>query len=261
MKPAPATTLLEARRLWVEVPGKLLCRDLDLGMRTGEVWVMLGRNGVGKTTLLHTLAGLRMPSRGNVYLGKTPLAELSRKTIARQLGILFQDHYDPFPDSVLETALIGRHPHLGAWDWENAADYQLAHAALEKVGLSELAQRNVATLSGGERRRLGIATLLVQQPRVYLWDEPTNPLDLHHQMQILRHLRHSAQQDNTAHMMVLHDLNLAARFGDRFLVLLGDGDYRIGTKNEVLQQELLEQAFGHPLIPVQGAAGVAWLPG
>ncbi|MEE8429295.1 MAG: ABC transporter ATP-binding protein [Gammaproteobacteria bacterium] len=260
MKPA-SMTVLETHQLCVDVPGKTLCRNLNISVQAGDSWCVLGRNGVGKTTLLHTLAGLRVPAGGSVSLTQTPLSQLSRNTIARKLGILFQDHYDPFPATVMETALIGRHPHLGAWGWEGPEDYQLADTALDVVGLKGFKQRNVATLSGGERRRLGIATLLVQQPIVYLWDEPTNHLDLHHQIQILEHLQDNARKDGTAHIMVIHDLNLAVRFADHFLLLLGGGDYYAGIAGEVLQRELLEQAFGHPLIQVKGATGTAWLPG
>ncbi|MEE8343131.1 MAG: ABC transporter ATP-binding protein [Gammaproteobacteria bacterium] len=260
MKPEPKT-LLETHQLCVDVPGKALCRNLNISVQAGDIWCVLGRNGVGKTTLLHTLAGLREPTGGSVCLAQTPLSQLSRNTIARTLGILFQDHYDPFPATVMETVLIGRHPHLGAWGWEGPEDYQLADTALDVVGLNGFKQRNVATLSGGERRRLGIATLLVQQPSVYLWDEPTNHLDLHHQMQILEHLRDNAHKDGTAHIMVIHDLNLAVRFADHFLLLLGGGDYYAGTGPEVLRQDLLERVFGHVLVPIKGATGTAWLAG
>ena len=195
---------LQTQSLDVRIGEVQVCRKLDLRVREGESWCILGRNGTGKTTLLHTLAGLRAADAGGITLNDRSLAALPRRTVARQLGLLAQEHRDSFPASVMETALIGRHPFLGPLQWESRDDISTARLALQSVGLQDLEQRNVATLSGGERRRLGIATLLTQDPALMLLDEPTNHLDLHHQVQVLELLRQDPNRPRQ-HLGVVDD--------------------------------------------------------
>jgi len=252
---------LEAEQLDIRIGGKRICSRLNLRIDAGQSWGMLGRNGAGKTTLLHTLAGLRRPDQGGVTLDGIPLASLGRRSIARHVGVLLQDHQDAFPASVMETVLIGRHPHLGPLQWEGAADYAAARDALHAVGLEDMETRDIATLSGGERRRLGIATLLTQDPHVLLLDEPTNHMDLHHQILILDLLRQRTQNAARSLLLVLHDPNLALRYCDHFLLLYGDGETRQGPAAEVLTQTNLELLYGHPLHALQGPRGTVWVPG
>ena len=252
---------LQTQSLTIHIGEVQVCRDLDLQVREGECWCILGRNGTGKTTLLHTLAGLRTPDSGSISLNDRPIAAQPRRSVARQLGLLVQDHRDSFPASVMETALIGRHPFMGALQWEDHQDRRRARQALRAVDLEGLEQRNVATLSGGERRRLGIATLLTQDPALLLLDEPTNHLDVRHQVHILELLQQQARHAGKAVVMVMHDINLASRYGNRFLLLLGEGRTVQGSATEVLTAELLEQLYAHPLEAVAGPHGTLWLPG
>lgn len=251
-------SLLEVRGLDLEIAGKQVCRRLDLALRPGECWGLLGANGVGKTTLLHTLAGLRAGRAGEVRLLGEPLRRLPRRRVAAELGLLAQASLDPLPATVLETALIGRHPHLKAWQWESAADVERARAALAAVELGALQARQVSTLSGGERRRLAIATLLTQAPRIYLLDEPSNHLDLRHQVGLLGLLRERARPG--ALMMSLHDLNLAARFCDHLLLLFGDGDCLAAPAAEALTEDNLRRLYGHPIAIVEAAGRRAFVP-
>jgi iron complex transport system ATP-binding protein len=188
------------------------------------------------------------------------LTSLNRRRIARHIGVLLQDHQDAFPASVMETVLIGRHPYLGPLQWEGAADYAAAREALRAVGLEGMETRGIATLSGGERRRLGIATLLAQNPHVLLLDEPTNHMDLHHQILILDLLRQRTRTGMKSMLLVLHDPNLALRYCDHFLLLYGGGETLQGTAAEVLTQPNLERLYGHPLRALQGPRGTVWLP-
>jgi iron complex transport system ATP-binding protein len=251
---------LEAEQLGIRIGEIEICSHLDLRINAGENWGLLGRNGAGKTTLLHTLAGLRRPDRGSVKLDGISLTYLSRRNIARHIGVLLQDHQDAFPASVMETVLIGRHPYLGPLQWEGAADYATASEALRAVGLEGMETRSVATLSGGERRRLGIATLLAQDPHVLLLDEPTNHMDLHHQILILDLLRQRTRVQAKSMLLVLHELNLALRYCDHFLLLYGAGETLQGTAEAVLTQPNLERLYGHPLQALQGSRGTVWLP-
>lgn len=251
---------LEAEQLGIRIGEIKVCSHLDLRINAGENWGLLGRNGIGKTTLLHTLAGLRRPDSGSVKLDGVPLTSLSRRSIARHIGVLLQDHQDAFPASVMETVLIGRHPYLGPLQWESAVDYAAATEALRAVGLEGMEARGVASLSGGERRRLGIATLLAQDPHLLLLDEPTNHLDLHHQILILDLLRQRTQIEAKSMLLVLHELNLALRYCDHFLLLYGAGETLQGTAEAVLTQPNLERLYGHPLQALQGPVGTVWLP-
>jgi iron complex transport system ATP-binding protein len=251
---------LEAEQLGIRIGEIKVCSHLDLRINAGENWAILGRNGAGKTTLLHTLAGLRRPASGTVKLDGTPLPSLNRRRIARHIGVLLQDHQDAFPASVMETALIGRHPYLGPLQWEGAADSAAATRALRAVGLEGMETRSIATLSGGERRRLGIATLLTQDPHLLLLDEPTNHMDLHHQILILDLLRQRTRDAAKSMLMVLHELNLALRYCDHFLLLYGAGETLQGTAEAVLTQPNLERLYGHPLQALQGPGGTVWLP-
>jgi iron complex transport system ATP-binding protein len=251
---------LEAVQLGIRIGTIKVCSDLDLRINAGENWGLLGRNGVGKTTLLHTLAGLRHPDSGSVKLDGIPLKSHSRRRIARHIGVLPQEHQDAFPASVMETVLIGRHPYLGPLQWEGAADYTAAHESLSAVGLEDMEARAIATLSGGERRRLGIATLLAQNPHILLLDEPTNHMDLHHQVLILDLLKQRTLTEAKSMFLVLHELNLALRYCDHFLLLYGEGETLQGTAETVLTQTNLERLYGHPLQALQSPRGTVWLP-
>ncbi len=236
--------LLETRGLCLEVADRVLCDALSLQLHAGECLGVLGQNGTGKTTLLHTLARLRPVSGGEILLQGRTLNAWSRKALATQLGMLFQSSSDEMPASVEETVLLGRHPHLPDWQWEGPQDLELAHKALEDVGLQSMAQREVASLSGGERQRLALAMLLAQQPKLYLLDEPGNHLDIAFQVSALQLLCARLQTQGAAACMATHDINLAARFCSRILLLRPDGQPLLGCAQEILTPAILSEAYG-----------------
>lgn len=253
--------LLETRALDVRIAGKQVCCGLELTLGAGQFLGVLGGNGVGKTTLLHTLAGLRAPERGEVRLLGTPLKAMARRQVALRLGLLMQQAEDSLPATVLETALIGRHPHLDFWRWESHADVAIARRALRVVGLEGLEQRSQTALSGGERQRLALATVLVQDPLVFLLDEPAQQLDLHHQLALLGLLRHKVDEEGRALVMSLHDINLAARFCSHVLMLFGDGKLLQGPAGVVLTAENLTRLYRTPVNALSSAMGRAFIPG
>lgn len=255
--------LLQTQGLTVEIGGKTVCRGLNVAISAGQRWGLLGINGVGKTTLLHTLAGLRVPAQGEIKLGDVSLNELPRRSIAQKIGVLLQDDNETFPGTVLETVLTGRHPWLGRWQWEREQDRGLALAALKDVGLDGFEQRQVNTLSGGERRRLALATLFTQDPQLFLLDEPTNHLDPHHQIGLLGLLDQRVVEatNGRASLMILHDINLATRFCDHLMLLFGEGETLCGPSDEVLNTDNLTRLYGHPVIALDGPNGPAFLPG
>lgn len=250
--PAPATlngfgaARLAGRTLDVAVNGRTLVRALEFEARGGEFVAVLGRNGVGKTLTLHTLAGLRAPSSGQVSLDGRDLATWSGRERARRLALLPQTIEDPFPSSVFDTALIGRHPHLPFWQWEGQEDIASAHAALAAVGLRDLADRAVDSLSGGERRRLDVATLLAQDAAVCLLDEPINHLDPQHRNEVLALFRARADAGGLV-VASLHDATLAARFADRVLLLHGDGRWHYGPAETTLDAGHLAELYRVPV--------------
>lgn len=256
-----APSILETRGLNLSIGDKLICRDLNFSVQQGERWGVLGVNGVGKTSLLLALAGLKTTQAGTVHMQGKALSELSGRQLAQICGVMFQDNDDAFPASVLETALIGRHPHLRAWEWEGAEDEAIARASLQAVGLADLAQRLSNTLSGGERRRLALATLLAQDPPLMLLDEPVNHLDLHHQIDALELLTQQVTQHGKTAVMVLHDVNLAARYCDALLLLFGDGEVLQGPVREVLTVDNLSHLYGHPVRSVETPEGTVFYPG
>jgi len=227
-----------------------LVRELTAEFAAGEMVTILGRNGSGKTLTLHTLAGLRAPAAGRVTLDGVAIAQLRRRTVALRLGLLPQDLEDAFVSSVIESVLIGRHPHLSLWEWESAEDERLAREALRLVELEEFAPRRTDTLSGGEQRRVAVAALLAQQPAIFLLDEPTNHLDPHHQLAVLGLFRGLTDCGRTV-ITTLHDPTLAARFADRVLLLYGDGRWLLGPVGTTLTAERLSELYAAAMIELR----------
>lgn len=238
--------ILETRKLDVAVPGRTLVAALDLSLEQGEFIAMLGPNGTGKTLSMLTLAGLRSPAGGDVMLDGESIASMPRPAIARKLALLPQDVDDIFPATVLDTVLIGRHPHIPRLHWESGIDRDIALHALQQMDIDELAARDVLTLSGGERRRAAVAQILAQAPSVYLLDEPTNHLDPQHQLDVLNVFRRAAD-DGAAVVASLHDVNLAVRYADRCLLLFGDGRWKLGETADILNEATLEALYGTPI--------------
>jgi iron complex transport system ATP-binding protein len=245
---------LAAANVGVRAGARELVSALSLQFAAGEMVAILGRNGSGKTLTLHTLAGLRPPTQGEVFLDGVPLAQLGRRTIALRLGLLPQDIEDAFVTSALETVLIGRHPHLALWQWETAADERIARDSLAAVGMTDFAARRTDTLSGGEQRRVAVASLLAQEPAIFLLDEPTNHLDPHHQLAVLGLFRQLANRGRTV-ITTLHDPTLAARFADRALLLFGDGRWSLGPVATALTSTTLSELYVTPMIELGGHHG------
>ena len=249
-EPALSMPLLEAARLEVSIGGHRVCRNLDWRVDAGDSWAVLGRNGAGKSTLLATLAGLRAQDAGCLSIAGLALPQASQgrgaRAMARVRGYLSQHQIDPFASTVMEAVLVGRHPHLGRWDWESAEDRRIAGAALDEVDLCGFAEREVQTLSGGERQRLAVAQLLAQQPQLFLLDEPLTHLDLSHQVAVMDLFARRATA-GAAIVAVLHDPGFAARYCRQALLLFGDGEWLAGPAAEVITGAHLSRLYGHPL--------------
>lgn len=254
------TPLLEARQLTVSIGDKTFCHELDLTLQAGERLAILGRNGAGKSTLLSVLAGLRDPQAGDVLINGARYATLGARKSALIRGWLPQVSGDAFASTVLETAMVGRHPHLDRWGWESEKDAKIVREALAAVDLASFEQRDIQTLSGGERQRLAIATLLAQAPQLFLLDEPIAHLDLKHQIAMLELFAGAARDCGAGVAMVLHEPALAWRFCDRVLLVHGDGHTETGPAREMLSIERLSELYQYPLYAIECDGRISFVP-
>ena len=253
-------TLLSAKSVSISIAGKSICNSLDFEMEQGQRWGVLGGNGVGKTTLLKYLAGLFPLENGKIDIQGMSISQWKRKELARELGVLFQDSQDTFPTTVMETALIGRHPYLPFWSFEGRADIGIASQALADVSMFDMSHRQINTLSGGERRRLAVATLIVQNPRIWLLDEPTNHLDLHHQISLLELIINKVESVKGALLMVLHDVNLVSRFCTHAMLMIDHETNISGPIGEVITRDNLELLYRHPIHEIRNDDGCYYFP-
>ena len=251
--------MLAVENLTLAIARRTLCRGLSFVVNRGERWVVVGPNGVGKTTLLATLAGLRSPASGTIVLDGRAMREWTPRERALRVGLLPQDTVDAFPDTALEIAISGRHPHVARWRAESQDDVATAKAALAEVDCAGLADRNVQTLSGGERRRVALAMLLAQDPAIMLLDEPTNHLDVAHEVRVLDLLAQRVSAGQRAIVMSIHDLTLAARHASHAL-LFGFEGVSAGPASEMLTAGNLSALYRQALVAVPHAGGTAFLP-
>lgn len=233
---------LSLRSIAVQQGERLLCKDLNLEISKGESWLILGENGCGKSTLLATLASWLKPAAGKILLNQRPLKEWAGHERAKEIAWLSQQDDCPFPLSVIEKVLSGRHPHQGPWDWESQDDLRLADEQLARLDLSHLKHRDLATLSGGERRRASLAATLAQQAPLILLDEPLSQLDLRHQQQALSVLREENQMGRTL-LMISHDPNHARQWASHVLLMFGDGLWLAGPTAEIMNSQNLSSLY------------------
>jgi iron complex transport system ATP-binding protein len=253
-----AMTGLRVDHLALRAGNRTLIRDLTLSFAPGELWCVAGPNGAGKTTLITALAGLSKPASGAITLDGIALRDWRQTDLARRRALMPQAMHDAFSATVFNIVMLNRFPHLAGWGWEGADDRAAAHAALDALGLSGFASRDVLSLSGGERQRVALAAALCQDAPLLLLDEPLSHLDLHHQIDCLRALERwtastgspeTSRTEKFERTVVFscHDLNLARRFATHALLLDSAGNTHAGPAREVLTPERASAAFGYPL--------------
>lgn len=240
-------------------------QDVSFDVRAGEILIGIGPNGSGKTTLMKVMAGILRARKGRMLLWGRPSVDYKRRELARRIAYVPQMTGGNLPFTVREMVLMGRSPYLGILGVEGLGDLALADQAIHFTGIGHLADRHVDRLSGGERQRVYIARAICQEPRVILLDEPTASLDLAHQIRIMDLMACLAREKGVAVFMVLHDINLAAMYAERVLLLDKGRVVSLGTPSEVLKRDLLERIYGCNLLidrsPVGEFPRVTLVPG
>ncbi len=251
---------LALRDVRVAIGARVLIDQLTLQVQAGQRWVVLGRNGAGKTRLLEVLLGLHAPAVGTIDLDGAPLRGMPLAAAARLRAFLPQHAPVPFGETVLQAVLIGRHPYRRSTaSVDEHADVMLALQALEVVHLRQHAARTVTELSGGERQRVALAALLVQQTPLLLLDEPLNHLDLAQQQGVLDHLRQLSQQGRAV-VCTLHDINQALALATHVVLLDGAAGAQCGTAAELLTVAHLQRIFDVRLCEVVQGGQRCFLP-
>ncbi|CAM3891673.1 iron complex transport system ATP-binding protein [Ectopseudomonas alcaliphila] len=256
---APGPRLHIRDLAWSPDGQRTLLDAIDLEIGDGELLGLIGPNGSGKTSLLRCAYRFQRPSAGCVELDGEALWQRPPRWSAQRVAVLLQEFPQDFGLRVHEVAAMGRTPHKGLFDGDDADDQRLVSEALARVGLSALAQQPFASLSGGEKQRVLLARALVQQPQVLILDEPTNHLDPRYQLELLGQIRALG----LATLASFHDLNLAAAFCDRLCVLDQGRLVAVGRPAEVLTAELLQQVFGVRALvdthPLAGHPRITWI--
>ncbi len=217
--------------------------DVSIRVHEGEFVGVIGPNGSGKTTLLRLMDGVIKPETGKIELEGAALESLGRRKIAQAIAVVPQESPDIFPFSVREIVLMGRAPHLPVFGFEGRKDMEVADRAMEMTGVLKLASRPIGSLSGGERQRALIARALAQQPRVMLLDEPTAFLDIRHQIAIFDLVSELRDREKLTVIAVTHDINLAALYSDRVILLNAGRVFSDGKPQDVITAANIESVY------------------
>ena len=241
--------MLQIQNLTVAYGNHIALQDVSLAVAPGEMLAVIGPNGAGKSTMVRAVSGLQPLRSGEVLIGqkRSPVHSLSASDRAKLLAVVPQARQLPGGFTVYETVLLGRTAYLGWLGKSQPQDHEKVEWALTRTKLTELAQRRVGELSGGEQQRVLLARSLVQAAPVLLLDEPTTHLDLQHQSGLLNLVRELTVEKQLAVMVVLHDLNLAGLYCDRVALLVNGRLQAIGTPQEVLTSQNLSNTFHVPI--------------
>lgn len=246
---ASSTPLLRADGVTYQLNDHVLLRDVSFAVAAGEFVGLIGPNGAGKSTLLKTISGLWAGGTGSITLLDKALARYSARQIAQIIAHVPQITALDFPFTVRQVVLMGRNPHLSRFALETERDRRIAERAMRRTQTLEFTERLIGTLSGGERQRVLIARALTQEPRLLLLDEPTANLDIQHQIGILNLVRTLVYEDGLGAIAAVHDLELAARFCDRLILLHQGCVCADGTPAEVLTPDHMRTAYNVALRP------------
>ena len=238
--------------------------DLSFSIHVGDFFIIIGPNGSGKTTLMKIVSGITKRQQGDVTLLDQSLQRYSLRTLSKKIAYVPQNLPPDFPFTVAELVLMGRAPHQGPLGVEQEKDFEIAKKAMLFTGVDQLLHRRFNQLSGGEQQRVFIARAICQEPRIILLDEPTASLDLAHQVRIMDLMERLKTEKAITIVMVSHDVNLAAMYADRLLLLKAGRVVSLGRPQEVLTYKTLEEAYGCTILvdksPVGGYRRINLVP-
>lgn len=239
--------MLSIQNLFVSYNGHDILQDVSLCVSPGSILAVIGPNGAGKTTLIRAISGVLPPRSGKVFVDGIDLLRLPAIQRARYLAVVPQARQLPGAFSVRQSVLLGRTPYIGWLGRTHEVDHQLVEQALQQTRLTELAQRRVGELSGGEQQRVLLARALAQDTPILLLDEPTTHLDLEHQSSFFNLVRSLVSQKRLAVLLVLHDLNLAGLYADQVALLVKGRIHTSGSPQEVLTENNLSRVYNVPV--------------
>lgn len=235
--------ILKVNGIEFSYPSRPVLQGVRFQVNRGEFFAILGNNGAGKSTLLKCLNRILKPTSGAVYIGERDIFSLRQREVARQVGYVAQRQERPHM-TVFDAVLLGRRPHM-KWSL-TSADTRAARQALQLLELEDYAMRFLDELSGGELQKVVLARAIAQEPEVLLLDEPTSNLDLKNQVEVLQLVRRIAREKNIAVIVVIHDLNLALRYADRFLLLKDGTVFALGGR-EIMTPANISAVYGLPV--------------
>lgn len=216
--------------------------DVSFELGGNELVSILGPNGVGKSTLIHCINKILAPTSGTVLIDGKDVSEIKLKELAKQIGYVPYSANDSFPLSVIDTVMIGRHPH-SKWGTLDK-DLDIVYDTLRMLGISHLAMRPFNELSAGQHQKVMLARGLVQEPEILLLDEPTSNLDVRHQLDVTKMLKRLSREKNILILMISHDINIAAKYSDKIILMHKGSVFDMGEPNKVITAENLRTVYG-----------------
>jgi len=243
--------MIEARNITFSYQQTQVLRDVSLTISPGEFVGVIGPNGAGKSTFLKLLMNILRPDHGGIYLKNRSIEQYSRKALAKILGYVSQSFQTAFNFTAFEVVSMGRHPYLAPFAGETAADRKVIRQAMAETDVWELRDRYFSELSGGERQRVVLASALSQEPEALLLDEPTTALDIKHQTRFYNILKHLQQEKGLTLLTVTHDINLAARYCRRLVVMKAGKIIADDVPEKIVTPGLIETVYEVPVEVVQ----------
>jgi len=248
--------MLDIDQISVRYDGREVLRDVSFTVKPGKIVALLGANGAGKTTLIRATNGSVEIETGEIWMDGKTIRSLSRRETAKKIAVVAQENETKFPLTVLEFVLAGRFVHGGAFGWETDEDLRIAESVLDECDLTDFRDRFMNELSGGERQRVVLARALAVEAEILLLDEPTANIDLAHQALMFRLVRARCREMNCSAIVITHDLNLAAEFADKIILLKNGEVHAQGEPREVLTSENLQSVFAvNVLLDTNPASG------